>query len=170
MKRIYLAFFILVLTAANSLSNGQRTYDNDTRMGFYWASASGSVHHYNVYISVDGGPAMLTDTTASAPTPANPYFIDGQAGKTYRIQVEAEDAEGNLSPRSDWSGPVMCTPGDVNHDGMVDLIDLISVARDWLLKDSLADINDDGVVSEGDLELVKNYWDRIYYVADTGGD
>ena len=162
MKWNCLAFLILFMATAVAIPNTAETQDNDVKLGFYWSPATGDVHLYNVYVSVDYGSVTLIGTTPSAPTISNPYFITGKAGKTYRIQVEAQDIEGDKGPRSDWSEPVICAPGDVNYDGKVDLTDLITLSRDWLSENSPADIDDDGTAGESDLQLIQEYWEYIY--------
>ena len=154
----FTAFLAIVVT-----SEGQITYDNDTALGFYWEPAKGNVHHYNVYASTDNELPRLVGTTSTVPTPTNPYHITGEASRVYRLQVEAEDAKGNTGPKSEWSAPVMCTPGDANYDGVVNLTDFILVTRHMLSKNSSADINDDGIVDFDDLDLIGEYWNNTYH-------
>lgn len=156
------AFFFTFFFAVISLAIAETTYDNDVKLGFYWDAANGNVKKYNVYVSVDNGPVNLVGSISDAPTPEKPYNIIGEASKTYRVQVEAEDDQGNVGPRSEWSDPVMCTLGDVNYDGEVDIIDLVLIVLDWLSKGSFTDINNDGVVNIDDLILVGNYLTRVY--------
>ncbi len=164
MNRSLLTFFLAFLMSVSFPSRSKMTYDNDRRLGFHWTPAAGDVDHYNVYIEdVDiGTVTVLMDAIKAAPTSEDPYFVDGEAGKTYRLQVEADDGRGN-KVKSDWSEPVMCTPGDVNYDGRVNIADLILVARNLMSKDNFADINDDGMVNPGDLGVLVKHWDRIYY-------
>ena len=110
------------------------TYDNDTELGFYWEPAKGNVDHYNVYASIDNGPPIPAEATSVVPTRRDPYHIAGEASRIYRLQVEAEDKQGNTGPKSDWSDPVMCTPGDANYDGVVNFADFILVARHMFSK------------------------------------
>ena len=151
---IGLIFFTAFLAIA-APSEGRITYDNDTALGFYWEPAKGNVHHYNVYASMDNEPPRLVGTTSMVPTQTDPYHITGEASKVYRLQVEAEDAKGNTGPKSEWSAPVMCTPGDANYDGVVNLTDFILVGCQMFSKDSSADINDDGTVDLDDLNLTR---------------
>jgi len=86
--------------------------DDDKLLEFYWDAASGNVHHYNVYLSIDGGDYALVGqtSTSDAPTQSAPYALPIQAinGKIYRIKVEAEDASGITGPMSEPSEPVLC--------------------------------------------------------------
>ncbi len=71
-------------------------------LSFTWETPQGQVDHYNVYVSVDNQPYDLTTevTTTS-------FQLDAEDGKQYVLQVEAEDALGNIGPMSDPSSTVV---------------------------------------------------------------
>jgi hypothetical protein len=62
-------------------------YDDDTILEFYWVAASGNVHHYNVYLSIDGEDYFLVGTTYTAPTEEEPYIVPivAEDGKGYQL-------------------------------------------------------------------------------------
>lgn len=148
---------------------GQMTYDNDLRLAWYWGAAKGNIQRYNVYASLDSGTYVLIGTAPTAATLNNPYYLSGEAAKVYRLQVEAEDAQGLRGPKSEPSEPAMCTPGDANYDGWVELTDFSLVSRHWQrLKgdpyyNAAADLNDDGIIDVEDMSLVSRYWGNVYY-------
>ena len=78
-------------------------YDYDTSLDFTWATASGAVDHYNVYVSTDGGEYSLIGSTSETS-----YTVTGSDGHTYKVKVEAVDAAGNVGSMSPESDPVIC--------------------------------------------------------------
>ena len=98
---------IIVLVAGIGLS-GNYTIDYDEKLEFYWSAASGVVHHYNVYLSIDGKDFYLVGTTDVLPTKEAPYQVPivAKPVHSYRLQTEAEDADGSVGPMSEPSFPV----------------------------------------------------------------
>lgn len=93
------------------------TYAYNSPLSFVWADASGAVDHYNVYLSVDGQPFELIEEVD-----ASTCQLDVVDGRTYVLQVEAEDAIGRVGPMSDPSDQVEVhmdgSPNDTDGDGM----------------------------------------------------
>ncbi len=52
--------------------------------------------------------------------------------------------------------PIDCP--DINGDGYVNIVELLTIIDQWGLTDSPADINDDGVVNVSDLLLIISNW------------
>ena len=102
---VILAMFFVSVTQGEC-----ETYDNDTTLEFYWTAATGNVHHYNVYLSVDSGEYSFVGTTPAVPSAETPYNlpVTAEDGKQYQIKIEAEDASGGTGPMSEPSGPVYC--------------------------------------------------------------
>jgi len=79
-------------------------YDNDGSLDYTWEAGSGLVDHYNIYVSLNDGGFELFDTTADA---TSAYTLeDAVDGGIYRLKVQAVDAFGNTSPKSESSDPV----------------------------------------------------------------
>lgn len=55
-------------------------------------------------------------------------------------------------------GPPAPAPGDLNNDGAVNVIDLLSIINQWNLVHTSADINNDGTVGVADLLIVIANW------------
>jgi|GEM_PF-3148732 len=85
------------------------TYDDDEQLHFYWSPASGNVHHYKVFLYIDGIKYPEEWTTTTVPTEEDPYLvpIDAEPGKAYQLQVQAVAADGiTTGPMSELSDPV----------------------------------------------------------------
>ncbi len=95
------------------------TYVNHTPLSFGWADASGTVDHYNVYVSVDGQPFELLEHAGGCTC-----SLDAEDGRSYVVQVEAEDDLGRVGPMSDPSDQIVVflngSAGDTDGDGMPD--------------------------------------------------
>jgi len=57
-----------------------------------------------------------------------------------------------------WSVAPLGIPGDVNHDGIVDIQDITSVANHWLTPSPYGDANRDYTADIQDLTVVANHW------------
>lgn len=103
---ILLVVFIWCLVVQGAVA---ASYDDDTTLHFYWTAATGNVHHYNVYLYIDGvlHPEVWTITTA--PSAVNPYAVPivAEVGQLYQLQVQAEDANGVTGPMSELSDLVV---------------------------------------------------------------
>ena len=104
-----------ILTGAVSVQAA--TYTNHSQLSFEWSEASGSVDHYNVYVSVNGQPFELLEQAGESAC-----RLDAEDASTYVLQVEAENAAGRVGPMSDPSEPIVVflngTPDDTDGDGM----------------------------------------------------
>ena len=157
------------------------TSDDDPSLEFHWSAATGSVDHYNVYVSINGAAYSSVGTTSTAPTAQNPYALPivAEDGKTYQLQVEAEDAKGTTGPMSDSSDLVWCklrSPGDVNGQTVGDADGNLRVsAGDWAIMclawglprgnssfDYRADFNYDDTIDILDLTIVGSRWGNVY--------
>jgi hypothetical protein len=172
-----LVLSVLLMSAVQVLCD---TDDFNQLLEFQWNAATGDVHHYNVYLSIDGASYSLVGTTPTAPTVENPYAvpIDAEDGKQYRLRVEAEDAGGQTGPMSEPSDPVWCrlrpgyvngqTPGDVNGDSKVGSEDWAILCKAWnkqagdALFDNRADLNYDDSVDSLDLDVIRSNWGNSY--------
>ena len=96
------AMLILPFGSAYAQTDEQYSYDDDIYLDFIWDPATGPVHHYNVFVSIDGGEYQLVGTTETTS-----YRLIGEDGHVYRVKVQAVDAEGNTGPMSDESDPVI---------------------------------------------------------------
>ena len=93
----------------------------------------------------------------------------------YTVSVRAFDSQGAVSPISntlvvcmgslggDQTGgddpvPVSYSPGDLNQDGTVNIVDLSIILKTWGTDDVLADLNEDGVVDILDYTTWLAYW------------
>jgi hypothetical protein len=111
-----LNFVVCILQILVSLVwAGEVNIDDDTTLEFYWTKASGTVKHYNVYVSVydnlNGVDNFVqVGETSRVPTASRLYALPmvAQHGKFYRVKVEAENAQGKKGPMSDPSDFVYC--------------------------------------------------------------
>jgi len=125
------------------------TYAYDSPLGFEWTHASGAVDHYNVYLSVDGDPFELLEEVTD-----NTCQVDAQEGRTYVLQVEAEDALGQVGPMSDPSDEVSVflngAPNDSDGDGMTNAWEASYGLNPFDPSDAAADPDGDGLTNLGE--------------------
>jgi hypothetical protein len=125
------------------------TYAYDSPLAFVWTPASGAVDHYNVYLSVDGEPFELLEEVND-----NTCQVDAQEGQTYVVQVEAEDALGQVGPMSDPSDEVAVflngSPNDSDGDGMSNAWEATYGLNPFDPSDAAADPDDDGLTNLGE--------------------
>jgi hypothetical protein len=136
--------------------------------------ASG-VYAYHIQISVDSSnfqSNLLFDGTVGGDV--GRYTVTGQPDATYYARIKAENGANLLS--LDWSPVSLGTlipetpPYDVNHDGVVNLIDLVLVGGQFGQKIANPttpnpDVNRDGVVDLLDLVLVASHFGENINVA-----
>ncbi len=93
------------------------TYVHGTPLQFQWDASSGTVTHYNVYVSEDDQPYQVRAEVSSTS-----YQLNVDDGKSYRVQVEAENALGETGPVSDRSDSIVVflngSGEDLDGDGM----------------------------------------------------
>lgn len=78
--------------------------DKTSFLFYTWTPAPGVVDHYNVYVSVNGGPFEMVGRTLDS-TPA--YTLENvQEGVTYRLRIQAVDTYGNIGALSEVSAPI----------------------------------------------------------------
>lgn len=173
-----LIFVVLLIPVFPALCD---TYDDDATLEFYWDAATGSVHHYNVYLSIDDADYTLVGTTNTAPTEQQPYImpIDAEDGRNYRLKAEAESSAGSVGAMSEPSDLVRCklkspgdvngmTKGDANGDLKVDTGDLTVLRLAWKSKRGesnfsyKADLNYDDSVDLLDLIIMGTNWGQSY--------
>jgi len=71
-------------------------------VSFVWTQSTGPVDHYNVYVSVNEAPFRLLKAVSD-----NTCQVDVVNGRSYVLQVEAEDADGRVGPLSDMSEEIV---------------------------------------------------------------
>ena len=96
-------FVLILILLTTSIEIRAADCSGTMPLKFVWTAASGDVDHYNVYVSTDGGGYKLEGITYE-PT----YTITGANGHSYKMQVEASDAAGNVGPMSEESDIVIC--------------------------------------------------------------
>lgn len=94
----------LILVAL--LSTG--TFDDDGVLEFFWDAATGNVHHYDVYVSINDGDFSLDGNTVSLPTAESLYILKTfiAIGSQVVVKVQAVDSLGGTGPMSEASDPV----------------------------------------------------------------
>ena len=125
------------------------TYANQSPLSFQWGDASGTVDHYNVYVSVDGQPFELLEQ-ADACT----CQLAAEDGRNYVLQVEAEDAGGRVGPMSDLSDQVVVylngSPEDTDGDGMSNAWEASYGLNPFDPTDAAGDLDSDGITNLGE--------------------
>jgi hypothetical protein len=92
------------------------------------------------------------------------FSTSGVVGQPFGVSIF-----GNVTYSADLSVyrneiyQAMTLPGDVNHDGIVNGLDLSALASNWLKAGSGAnnlsgDVNHDGVVNGLDINLISTHW------------
>jgi hypothetical protein len=112
-----------------------------------------------------GGAVFHQDTQTGAWSLAGVMFsTSGVVGQPFGVSIF-----GNVTYSADLSVyrneiyQAMTLPGDVNHDGIVNGLDLSALASNWLKAGSGAnnlsgDVNHDGVVNGLDINLISTHW------------
>jgi len=139
-------------------------YVHDSPVQFHWEDASGVVTNYNVYVSIDGQPYQ-----AVAKVSANTYSMAVQDGRTYQVQVDAENPDGVTGPVSDASEPAVVflngSAADVDGDGMPNEWEQLHGLDPLNPADALLDPDYDGLNNRGEYLA-----GAFPLVADTDGD
>ena len=119
-------------------------YVHKSPLTFAWTAATGSVDHYHVYVSLDGGVFNLHTQVSS--TTCTMVVADG---RRYRIQVDAEDPQGNLGPMSDPSEEVVVflngSSEDTDGDRMPDVWEVAQGFNPYNPSDGTQDRDSDGL-------------------------
>ena len=144
-------YFVLLAVCCSSLlldnvSTLAQTYVHESSLSFTWEPSSGDVAHYNVYLSVEEQPYGLF---CEAPT--NFCQVDGEDGKSYVVQVEAEDGSGITGPISDPSEKIVVflngSANDTDGDGMPDSWEASYGLNPFDPGDGSGDLDDDGLTN-----------------------
>jgi hypothetical protein len=88
---------------------------------------------------------------------------------TYLIRIEAEIVPGETDTTDNIfiDGPVRIrTPGDLNNDGIVDIVDVAAVSAHWYPNPPIGpygydpnfDLNNDGKINVQDTSILSAYW------------
>jgi len=101
MRNLIIGIIILLSIIIQPSISYTIIYTADHQLNFSWTPASGTVDHYNVYVSTNDGPFVMVGET-----PINSYIVETTWGNSIVMQVEAENAAG-IGPRSDISEIVM---------------------------------------------------------------
>jgi len=117
------------------------------------------IRNYNIYMSDNGGPFNLWQSN----TIANQAWLVGNVGHSYSFYSQATDTYGvqeiKSAPDATTQVPLQM-PQDVNHDGLINCVDLNLVKAalgskpgqsNW---NAAADINGDSVIDVRDLAAV----------------
>lgn len=115
-------------------------------LSFVWGDASGTVDHYNVYVSIDGQPFELLEQADGCACE-----LPAEDGRTYVLQVEAEDASGRVGPMSDPSDQVIVylngSADDTDGDGMSNSWETSHGLNPFDPTDADGDMDGDGVTN-----------------------
>jgi hypothetical protein len=135
-------FFLLL----DNVSTRAQTYVHESSLSFSWEPSSGDVAHYNVYLSVEEQPYGLF-----CEVPTNVCQIDGEEGKSYLVQVEAEDGSGTTGPISDPSEKIVVflngSADDTDGDEMPDSWEATYGLNPFDPGDGSGDLDDDGLTN-----------------------
>ncbi|WP_369973755.1 S8 family serine peptidase [Paenisporosarcina sp. OV554] len=93
--------------------------------------------------------------------------IPGHLTRASTVNV-VKEVDGDLTGRWLRSYPPITYAGDVNHDGMIDIMDVMRVVAQYGKKDKAVDINIDGIVNELDIRLIEKNFLRVGH--DIGKD
>jgi len=140
------------------------TYSNHSPLSFVWGEASGTVHHYNVYVSVDGQPFELLEQAGACTCQ-----LAAEDGRTYVLQVEAEDADGRVGPMSNPSDQIVVflngSPSDTDGDGMTNAWETSHGLNPFDPTDADGDPDNDGITNLAEFNAGTDPEDE-----DTDGD
>ena len=140
---------IFLLTGAAQVQSA--IYTNHPRLSFAWGEASGSVDHYNVYLSVDGQPFELLEQADECGCQ-----VAADDASTYVIQVEAEDAAGRVGPMSDPSEPIVVflngSADDTDGDGMSNDWEALYGLNPFAPNDADGDLDHDGSTNRDEFD------------------
>lgn len=115
-------------------------------------------------VSTDTLTLSLASTGPAAVTDGHGVTLDGEwPGAT------DDYPSGDGTAGGDFHFAFNVLPGDVSHDGIVDIQDITNVANHWLQGSPLSDGNGDGVVDIQEITLIANNWLATNGAAAGGG-
>lgn len=120
-----------------------------------------------VYYQWDWGDGNFSEWVGpfSSGLIAGAYYTWMNTGE-FTVRVKAIDdpnSDGNISDgfESDWSEARIVTvkkPGDIDGNGIVNVVDLLELLAAWGQPGGAADINEDGIVNVEDLLILLAHW------------
>jgi len=139
-----LSLLSLLSFISNPYDAGAAVYVHQSPVTLCWEAASGSVDHYNVYLSTNQQPFVLHSQAASTS-----FSLPVQDATHYVVQVEAEDATGITGPLSDPSEDVVVylsgSAEDTDGDGMPDVWEVTYGLSPYDPADAVGDPDSDGL-------------------------
>ncbi len=148
-RRLLLCGMLAAFLLTDAVPAHAVTYAYRSPLSFRWAAASGAVHHYNVYLSVNGQPFSLIEQAGSCTCQ-----VTVQDGRTYVLQVEAEDAGGRVGPMSSPSDQIVVflsgSPNDTDGDGMTNAWEASHGLNPFSPTDAHGDLDSDGITNLGE--------------------
>jgi len=135
------------------------------------AYMEGRTDHSGIMVTLDVSPTMTTTTDISGT-----YTFENVLSGTYTITMSADlylDAMAVnvavLDNETNYACDVTLLGGDLNNDGIIDILDLATCAAHFETSDPEADVNADGMVDVYDLVLLgKNFKLEAPTVYDCG--
>ena len=138
--------FCLSFILFDNVATRAQIYVHNSQLSFIWDPASGDIDHYNVYLSVEDQPYSLL-----AAVTTNSCQVVGEDGKSYVLQVEAEDGRGITGPISDPSEKIIVflngSEEDTDGDGMSDTWEVAYGLNPYSPEDGNADLDSDGLTN-----------------------
>ncbi|AZU61643.1 S8 family serine peptidase [Neobacillus mesonae] len=130
-----------------------------------WTKVGGSVKlidskgkEFDVTSSIN---AYGTFSAENLPLSKEPYTVEMKAPGHFLTKSEVPSSiirNGVAYGISFNMSMILLVAGDVNQDGVIDVLDALAVQNTWKTNDRTADINFDGVVDEKDMAFIqKNY-------------
>jgi len=150
LSRLFISLITLFLFFQGSPGQAEAVvYVHNSPVVLTWDPAPGSVHHYNVYVSLNQGPYSLYGTA-----PTNTVNLPVQDGARYVVQVEAEDPLGRTGPLSDPSEEIVVflqgSASDTDGDGMPDAWEISHGFNPYSPSDGTLDGDGDGLDNAGE--------------------
>lgn len=131
------------------------------------SGSNGRFTSCEVYVSLDGENWTLAGSaTGWANNSSTKTLVFDQSVEAKYVKVTAPTAYANFGSAAmiNFYEDISCTVGDVNSDGLINLLDGLSIARHAMQIETLtgsallaADVNDDSVVNLADAIIIQKY-------------